>query len=175
MTNAWQKRMSFVGRMAVRHDKGYVLNTRATFHERLRVLFIPDNHIKGSRENGCIYLIFFFACEQSLIFLYKVTAREINPSTQAPSRDKWGRNIMIIKVVPIPYCNITSWFAIAMAEIRTRGILREKEDCKQSINFLNTLDHLVNLLTVATISIFGGHSVKGRGLVWYRPLNKESN
>ena len=27
------------------------------------------------------------------------------------------------------------------------------------------LDHLVNLLTVATISIFGGHSVKGRGLV----------
>ena len=78
---------------------------------------------------------FFFACEQSHIFLYKVTAREINPSTQAPSRDKWGRNIMIIKVVPIPYCNITSWFAIAMAEIRTRRILREKEDCKQSINF----------------------------------------
>ena len=72
---------------------------------------------------------------------------------------------MIIKVVPIPYCNITSWFAIAMAEIRTRRIFREKEDCKQSINFLNTLDHLVNLLTVATISIFGGHSVKGRGLV----------
>ena len=58
----------------MRHDKGYVLNTRATFHERLRVLFIPDNHIKGSRENGCIYLIFFFFdCEQSLIFLYKVT------------------------------------------------------------------------------------------------------
>ena len=62
-----------------------------------------------------------------------------------------------------------------MAEIRTRRILREKEDYKQSINFLNTLDHLVNLLTVATISVFGGHSVKERGLVWYRPLNKELN
>ena len=27
---------------------------------------------------------------------------------------------------------ITSWFAIALDEIRTRRILREKEDCKQS-------------------------------------------
>ena len=36
------------------------------------------------------------------------------------------------RLVPIPYCNITSWFAIALAEIRTRRILREKTDCKQS-------------------------------------------
>ena len=35
-------------------------------------------------------------------------------------------------LVPIPYCNITSWFGIALAEIRTRRILREKADCKQS-------------------------------------------
>ena len=36
------------------------------------------------------------------------------------------------RLVLIPYCNITSWFAIALAEIRTRRILREKADCKQS-------------------------------------------
>ena len=42
-------------------------------------------------------------CEQSLIFLCKVTAR-----------------------------NITSWFAVALAESRTTRILREKADCKQS-------------------------------------------
>ena len=35
-------------------------------------------------------------------------------------------------LVLIPYCNITSWFAIALAEIRTRRILREKADCKKS-------------------------------------------
>ena len=34
--------------------------------------------------------------------------------------------------VQITYCNLTSWFAIAVAEIRTRRILREKADCKQS-------------------------------------------
>ena len=45
--------------------------------------------------------------EQSLIFLCKVSARE----TQTRER---------------------SWFAIALAEIRTRRILREKEDCEQS-------------------------------------------
>ena len=33
--------------------------------------------------------------------------------------------------VPIPYCNVKSWFAIALAEIRTRLIVREKADCKQ--------------------------------------------
>ena len=30
------------------------------------------------------------------------------------------------------YCNITSWFPIALDEIRTRRILREKADCEQS-------------------------------------------
>ena len=44
----------------MRHDKGYVFNTSATFHERLRVLFIPDIHIKGSREKGCIDIDCFF-------------------------------------------------------------------------------------------------------------------
>ena len=33
--------------------------------------------------------------------------------------------------VAIPYCSVKSWFAIALAEIRTRRILREKADCKQ--------------------------------------------
>ena len=41
-------------------DKGYVFNTSATFHERLLVLFIPDNHIKGSLEKGCIDIDFVF-------------------------------------------------------------------------------------------------------------------
>ena len=36
------------------------------------------------------------------------------------------------RLVPIPYCYITSWFAIALTEIRTRRILREKASCKQS-------------------------------------------
>ena len=33
----------------------------------------------------------------------------------------------------IPLVIITSWFAIALDEIRTRRILREKADCKKSI------------------------------------------
>ena len=39
----------------------------------------------------------------------------------------------------MPYCNVTSWFAIALAEIRTKWILREKADCKQSIDNAVTL------------------------------------
>ena len=37
--------------------------------------------------------------------------------------------------IPIPYniyCSIKSWFAIALAELRTRRILRQKADFKQS-------------------------------------------
>ena len=30
------------------------------------------------------------------------------------------------------YCSIMSWFAIALAELRTRRILREKAEFKQS-------------------------------------------
>ena len=37
------------------------------------------------------------------------------------------------RLVPIPYWNITSWFAITLAEVRTRRILREKADCTQSM------------------------------------------
>ena len=32
------------------------------------------------------------------------------------------------------YCNITSWFAIALAEVRTRQISKEKADWTQSMN-----------------------------------------
>ena len=45
-------------------------------------------------------------CEQSLIFLCKVTARE----TQE------GR---LSRLVLIPYCNIRSWFSVALAENQT--------------------------------------------------------
>ena len=55
-------------------------------------------------------------CEQSLIFLCQVTAREKSSTRVAK-----------------PRANITSWFAIAPAEIRTRQILRENRDRKQSI------------------------------------------
>ena len=37
-----------------------------------------------------------------------------------------------IKDVSLRYCKVTSWFAIALAEMRTRRILRENADCKQS-------------------------------------------
>ena len=62
----------------------------------------------------------FLECEQSLIFLCEVTAREwrIKPREM--------------------YCYVitTSWFAIALDEIRTRRILREKAGCKRSTLFL---------------------------------------
>lgn len=51
-------------------DKGYVFNTSATFHERLRVLFIPDNHIKGSRDKGCIDIEFCFLTASSLLCFF---------------------------------------------------------------------------------------------------------
>ena len=35
-------------------------------------------------------------------------------------------------LVPIPHCSIMSWFAIVLAEIRTRRILTENADCTQS-------------------------------------------
>ena len=38
----------------------------------------------------------------------------------------FGPNIII------SYCNVTSWFTVALVEIRTRRNLREKVDCKQS-------------------------------------------
>ena len=42
-------------------------------------------------------------------------------------------------LVQIRYCNITSWFAIVLAEIRTRRILRENADRKQSTLVLTNL------------------------------------
>ena len=61
-------------------------------------------------------------CEQSLIFLCKVTARE----TQARPRRAINEGVFS-RLVPLP-SNITSWFAIALAEIRHRWILREKAE-----------------------------------------------
>ena len=42
-------------------------------------------------------------------------------------------SVRLSHLVPIPYCYIMSWFAIALAEIRSRRILREKVDCMQSM------------------------------------------
>ena len=41
----------------------------------------------------------------------------------------------------------TSWFAIALDEIRTRRILREKADCKQSISVASNRSFFRNALT----------------------------
>ena len=49
-----------------------------------------------------------------------------NANTRGSAREELG-------AAGIDWCiNITSWFAVALAEIRTRRILREKVDCKQS-------------------------------------------
>ena len=69
-------------------------------------------------------------CEQSLIFLCKVTARESSKyaSGEAMRRDKRGRKAY--KRVRSPSFLVssqsTSWFAIALAEIRTRRIFKRK-------------------------------------------------
>ena len=54
----------------------------------------------------------------------KLHAKPKHARGEAGSRSKRGRVVSAI---------ITSWFAIALDEIRTRRILREKADCKQSI------------------------------------------
>ena len=67
-------------------------------------------------------------CEQSLIFPCKVTARGTQASEgqaamsepRAASREKRGRNLN----------------PLALDEIRTRGFLREKADCKQSTRIM---------------------------------------
>ena len=58
-----------------------------------------------------LFVCALIGCEQSLVFLCKVTARERRSREPRETR-------------------ITSWFAIALDEIRTRRILREKADCK---------------------------------------------
>ena len=55
-------------------------------------------------------------CEQSLIFLYKVTVRETYKARERQSRERPARKE-----------------GVALDEIRTRRILREKADCKQSM------------------------------------------
>ena len=52
----------------------------------------------------------------SLLFFF---AKLLHAKSKHASRDKRERNV-------------TLWFAIALAEIGTKGILREKADCKQS-------------------------------------------
>ena len=54
--------------------------------------------------------------------------------------------------------NMTSWFAIASAEIRTRRILREKAGCKQSNNYSRTSAN-GHLYTTATLFCPGRQSI----------------
>ena len=74
-------------------------------------------------EHTTVTINFFLTdldCEQSLIFFLQSYC-----TSESQARE--------LRLVPIPCCNITSSFAIAPAEIRTRRILRENADCKQSV------------------------------------------
>ena len=68
-------------------------------------------------------------------WLFRSRLRAVS-SLQSYSRETQVRQRRAIsegvfsRLVPIP-SNITSWFAIALAEIRTRWILREKKECKR--------------------------------------------
>ena len=75
-------------------------------------------------ESWCMHLTGFSSaavvpldCEQSLIFLCKVTAGE----RKAASREKRGRKPEK-KKISFSLVIITSWFAIVLDEIRTRRI-----------------------------------------------------
>ena len=83
--------------------------------------------------------------------------------------------------IVIPYCNITSWFAIKLAEIRTGPILRKKANCKQSTSCENNMlsshlkyhrcyGHKINL------AFHSKRLLKWNGLVFHWCLyNKDQN
>ena len=70
-----------------------------------------------------------------------------NPSKRAAINE----GVSSRRKVPISYCYITSWFAIALAEIRTRRIKREKADCKQSI-----LDSFLDWISLSVTLVISG-------------------
>ena len=79
----------------------------------------------------------YFSLQSYLYCVCMYCAR--NPSTRgAKARDTINEGVWF----PIPYCNIT-WFTIALAEIRTRRILREKAGCKKSRFFLVFLTMII--------------------------------
>ena len=81
--------------------------------------------------------------EQSLIFLCKVTARE--------RRGRLSRETRASRLNPYI---ITSWFAIALDEIRTGRILREKADCKQSKDKSRTQTNICTYFIPPSIPLF---------------------
>ena len=101
-------------------------------------MFLADGVTLRSRST----LQNLFSVEQAFVGRGEIRAPLKTPAWEATllhtklqtrERDKQGRKPEK-KIVPIPYCNVTSWFAIALAEIRTGRILREKADSKQSRN-----------------------------------------
>ena len=56
---------------------------------------------------------------------YLKPERKKQETKRLPSFLVWSQSLIVI---------ITSWFAIAQDEIRTRRILREKTDCMQSMS-----------------------------------------
>ena len=101
-------------------------------------MFLADGVTLRSRST----LQNLFSVEQAFVGRGEIRAPLKTPAWEATSlhaklqtreRDTRGRKPEK-KIVPIPYCIVTSWFAIALAEIRTGRILREKADSKQSRN-----------------------------------------
>ena len=61
---------------------------------------------------------------------------------------------------------ITSWFAVALDEIRSRRILREKADCKESIGILSReIPTLLYTGSMKKAPLWSGtsHGVSARG------------
>lgn len=83
---------------------------------KMEVLWLAEN--VNTRQWQLIFLT-DLDCEQSLIFSLQSYC-----TSETQAREP--------RLVPIPCCNITSSFAIAPAEIRTRLISREKAACQQS-------------------------------------------
>ena len=52
---------------------------------------------------------------------------------------------------------ITSWFGIALDEIRTRRILKEKADCKQSIRLTITITITIMIMIMIMIMTMMKH------------------
>ena len=86
-------------------------------------------------------------------------AKPEHANGEAGSREKRGRKTEKKKDFSFSSVSviITSWFGIALDEIRTRRILREKADCKQStcgegaaMHSLNNCDDEINDIYLLT-------------------------
>ena len=69
--------------------------------------------------------------------------------------------------------SVTSWFAIALAEIRSRRILREKADCKQSSSKLRSTHLTVSFKTFKVFTCLETGALSGSSTKFFFPKNTE--